>query len=68
MKEIILLSSFLSLKSLLIRFQVSKLGIGCMGLTGVHNSTLFEEAGIEKGITFFDTDDVYGPKTNENFY
>ncbi|KAJ1687058.1 hypothetical protein LUZ63_018448 [Rhynchospora breviuscula] len=52
--------------------EVSKLGFGCMGLTGVYNSPLSEEAGIaiikeafNKGITFFDTSDVYGPKTNE---
>jgi aryl-alcohol dehydrogenase-like predicted oxidoreductase len=52
--------------------EVSKLGFGCMGLTGVYNSPVSEEAGIaiikeafNKGITFFDTADVYGPKTNE---
>lgn len=43
-----------------------------MGLTGVYNSPVSEEAGIaiikeafNQGITFFDTADVYGPKTNE---
>jgi aryl-alcohol dehydrogenase-like predicted oxidoreductase len=68
-KEIVFLPSFLSFKN---HFQVSKLGFGCMGLTGVYNSPLSEEAGIaiikeafNKGITFFDTADVYGPKTNE---
>ncbi|XP_038716379.1 perakine reductase-like [Tripterygium wilfordii] len=47
--------------------QVSKLGFGCMGLTGVYNDPLPEEIGISvikhafhKGITFFDTSDVYG--------
>ncbi|KAJ4820210.1 NAD(P)-linked oxidoreductase superfamily protein [Rhynchospora pubera] len=52
--------------------EVSKLGFGCMGLTGVYNSPVSEEAGIaiikeafNKGITFFDTSDVYGAKTNE---
>ncbi|XAR63605.1 Perakine reductase [Bertholletia excelsa] len=47
--------------------EVSKLGYGCMGLTGVYNSPLPEEDGIEiikyafsKGITFFDTSDIYG--------
>ncbi|XP_020104676.1 probable aldo-keto reductase 1 [Ananas comosus] len=52
--------------------EVSKLGFGCMGLTGIYNSPLSEEAGISiikyafsKGITFFDTADVYGPHTNE---
>ncbi|XP_042416523.1 perakine reductase-like [Zingiber officinale] len=53
-------------------FEVSKLGFGCMGLTGVYNSPVSEEAGIaiikhafNRGITFFDTSDVYGPHTNE---
>ncbi|GLT32704.1 hypothetical protein SLA2020_073500 [Shorea laevis] len=52
--------------------EVSKLGFGCMGLTGVYNSPVSEEEGISiikdafsKGITFFDTADVYGPLTNE---
>ncbi|KAJ3690861.1 hypothetical protein LUZ61_020025 [Rhynchospora tenuis] len=52
--------------------EVSKLGFGCMGLSGVYNSPLAEEAGIaiikeafNKGITFFDTSDIYGPQTNE---
>ncbi|KAH7661637.1 Perakine reductase protein [Dioscorea alata] len=52
--------------------QVSKLGFGCMGLTGAYNSPLPEEEGIaiikyafNQGITFFDTSDVYGPLTNE---
>ncbi|KAG6492355.1 hypothetical protein ZIOFF_047312 [Zingiber officinale] len=53
-------------------FEVSKLGFGCMGLTGVYNSPVSEEAGIaiikhafNRGITFFDTSNVYGPHTNE---
>ncbi|CAK7340949.1 unnamed protein product [Dovyalis caffra] len=52
--------------------EVSKLGFGCMGLTGAYNAPLPEDAGISiikeafsKGITFFDTSDVYGPHTNE---
>ncbi|KAL9450811.1 hypothetical protein AB3S75_012531 [Citrus x aurantiifolia] len=53
--------------------EVSKLGLGCMGLNGTHNSPLPEEDGIavikhafDKGVTFFDTADVYGgPHTNE---
>ncbi|MCL7031403.1 hypothetical protein MKW94_023390 [Papaver nudicaule] len=52
--------------------EVSKLGFGCMGLTGAYNSPLADDAGIailkeafNKGITFFDTSDVYGPHTNE---
>ncbi|KAK3418415.1 hypothetical protein EUGRSUZ_H04375 [Eucalyptus grandis] len=52
--------------------ELSKLGIGCMGLTGVYNSPLSEEDGItiikdayRKGVTFCDTADVYGTNANE---
>ncbi|WJX85547.1 palmitoyltransferase akr1 [Trifolium repens] len=48
-------------------FQVSKLGFGCMGLSGAYNDPLPEQDAISvinyaftKGITFFDTADVYG--------
>ncbi|KAK4339515.1 hypothetical protein RND71_040977 [Anisodus tanguticus] len=43
--------------------EVSKLGFGCMGLTGVYNTPILEEEGIailKEGVTFFDTSDVYG--------
>ncbi|GAV90646.1 Aldo_ket_red domain-containing protein, partial [Cephalotus follicularis] len=47
-------------------------GFGCMGLSGVYSSPLSDEEGISilvdafnKGITFFDTSDFYGPHTNE---
>ncbi|KAM1223040.1 hypothetical protein EV1_010639 [Malus domestica] len=53
-------------------FEVSKLGFGCLGLTGIYNDPVPEELGIsiikhafDKGITFFDTSDVYGPHINE---
>ncbi|XP_077245413.1 putative aldo-keto reductase 1 isoform X2 [Tasmannia lanceolata] len=52
--------------------EVSKLGFGCMGLTGIYNAPLPDEDGISiikeafhKGITFFDTADVYGANANE---
>ncbi|GMY16779.1 probable aldo-keto reductase 1 [Fagus crenata] len=52
--------------------EVSKLGFGCNGLTGAYNDPLSDEEGISvlkhafsKGITFFDTADVYGANTNE---
>ncbi|CAL9135624.1 unnamed protein product [Musa textilis] len=52
--------------------EVSKLGFGCMGLTGMYNAPVSEEAGVaiikhafDNGITFFDTSNVYGPHTNE---
>ncbi|XP_076918688.1 perakine reductase-like [Bidens hawaiensis] len=47
--------------------EVSRLGYGCMGLTGVYNNPLSEQDAIKVlkqaftlGITFFDTADVYG--------
>ncbi|KAK9919563.1 hypothetical protein M0R45_028152 [Rubus argutus] len=54
-------------------FEVSKLGFGCTGLTGIYNDApVSEELGIsiikyafDKGITFFDTSDICGPHTNE---
>ncbi|XP_039140919.1 perakine reductase-like [Dioscorea cayenensis subsp. rotundata] len=52
--------------------EVSRLGYGCLGLTGLYNPPVSEEHGISiiiqaflKGITFFDTADVYGPHSNE---
>ncbi|KAF6141183.1 hypothetical protein GIB67_018273 [Kingdonia uniflora] len=52
--------------------EVSKLGFGCMGLTGMYNDPVSDDIGISvikdafnKGVTFFDTADVYGTNTNE---
>lgn len=52
--------------------EVSKLGFGCLSLTGLYDSPISDELGIsiikeafENGITFFDTSDMYGPLTNE---
>ncbi|XVF31164.1 hypothetical protein REPUB_Repub16aG0122200 [Reevesia pubescens] len=52
--------------------EVSKLGFGCMGLSGSYNDPVPDDVGIaiinhafNRGITFFDTADMYGPKTNE---
>lgn len=52
--------------------QVSKLGFGCMGLSGIYNSPLSNEDGLtiikdaySKRITFFDTADAYGANANE---
>jgi aryl-alcohol dehydrogenase-like predicted oxidoreductase len=52
--------------------QVSALGLGCMGLSfGLgpavdkqHGIALIRAA-VERGVTFFDTAEVYGPFTNE---
>ncbi|KAF0888285.1 hypothetical protein E2562_013729 [Oryza meyeriana var. granulata] len=48
------------------------MGFGCLGLTSAYNSPLDDDAGIaviahafHRGVTFFDTSDVYGPHTNE---
>ncbi|CDP06801.1 unnamed protein product [Coffea canephora] len=47
--------------------EVSRIGFGCMGLTGIYNSPVPEEDGIAilkqayyQGVTFWDTSDVYG--------
>ncbi|XP_002512215.2 perakine reductase [Ricinus communis] len=52
--------------------EVSKLGFGCMGLSGFLNAPVSDEVGISiikeafnRGVTFFDTADYYGPCTNE---
>ncbi|KAH9754033.1 Aldo ket red domain-containing protein [Citrus sinensis] len=52
--------------------EVSKLGLGCMNLSSGYSSPVSEEDGISmikhafsKGITFFDTADVYGQNANE---
>jgi aryl-alcohol dehydrogenase-like predicted oxidoreductase len=52
--------------------KVSALGLGCMGLSfGYGPATDKEQAislirtAVERGITFFDTAEVYGPFTNE---
>src|SRR5215213_4316633 len=52
--------------------EVSALGLGCMGLSyGLGPATDTKEAialiraAVERGVTFFDTAEVYGPYTNE---
>ncbi|TRX73524.1 aldo/keto reductase [Pseudomonas mangiferae] len=52
--------------------EVSALGFGCMGLNFSYSSSLSKadsialiRAAVERGITFFDTAEVYGPFTNE---
>ncbi|KAB2092556.1 hypothetical protein ES319_A02G038900v1 [Gossypium barbadense] len=47
--------------------EVSRLGFGCVGLSGVYNAPLSHEEGcsiikeaFNRGITFFDTADIYG--------
>jgi len=52
--------------------EVSALGLGCMGMIfsygppkDVAEMTKFLHAAVERGITFFDTAEIYGPFTNE---
>jgi aryl-alcohol dehydrogenase-like predicted oxidoreductase len=52
--------------------EVSAIGLGCMGLSFGFGPPVDKQEGIslmraavEKGITFFDTAEVYGPYTNE---
>src|SRR6185503_1650951 len=52
--------------------EVSAIGLGCMGLSFGYGPPVDKQEGIsliraavERGITFFDTAEVYGPFTNE---
>lgn len=52
--------------------EVSALGLGCMGMSfsfppfpEKHEMITFMRKAVERGITFFDTAEVYGPYTNE---
>lgn len=52
--------------------EVSPLGLGCMGLNFSYSHSIDKKesialirAAVERGVTFFDTAEVYGPFTNE---
>lgn len=52
--------------------EVSAVGLGCMGISFSYATQLSKEDGVsliraavERGVTFFDTAEVYGPFTNE---
>lgn len=52
--------------------KVSALGLGCMGMTGVYGAPVDRSDMIrliqdahDRGVTFFDTAEAYGPFTNE---
>jgi aryl-alcohol dehydrogenase-like predicted oxidoreductase len=53
--------------------QVSTIGLGCMGISFSYATKLSKEEGValiraavDRGVTFFDTAEVYGPFTNED--
>ncbi|VTZ28476.1 hypothetical protein MPC4_250004 [Methylocella tundrae] len=52
--------------------KVSAIGLGCMGMSFSYATKLSREEGValiraavERGVTFFDTAEVYGPFANE---
>ena len=52
--------------------EVSAIGLGCMSMTGAYGAVVEKEemislirAAVERGVTFFDTAQVYGPFANE---
>src|SRR5690349_21381780 len=52
--------------------EVSALGLGCMGMTHAYGQAPDKQAmisllrtAVERGVTFFDTAEVYGPFNNE---
>ena len=52
--------------------EVSAIGLGCMGMSGTYGERPDKEAmvaliraAVERGVTLFDTAEVYGPFTNE---
>jgi aryl-alcohol dehydrogenase-like predicted oxidoreductase len=54
------------------KLEVSAIGLGCMGLSFGYGPAVAKPEGIslirsavERGVTFFDTAEVYGPFTNE---
>ncbi|MGN6032555.1 MAG: aldo/keto reductase, partial [Thermomicrobiales bacterium] len=51
---------------------VSAIGLGCMSMTGGYSATpdrtdmiAFIRDAVDRGVTFFDTAEVYGPFVNE---
>ena len=52
--------------------KVSAIGLGCMGISFSYATKLSKDEGValiraavDRGVTFFDTAEVYGPFTNE---
>jgi len=55
------------------KLEVSRLGLGCMGMSAFYTGIGQDDVGaiktihraLELGVTFFDTAEIYGPYTNE---
>jgi aryl-alcohol dehydrogenase-like predicted oxidoreductase len=55
------------------RLEVSRLGLGCMGMSAFYTGAGTDDAGsirtihraVDLGVTFFDTAEIYGPYANE---
>ncbi|MFZ2227750.1 MAG: aldo/keto reductase [Candidatus Nanopelagicaceae bacterium] len=55
------------------KLEVSRIGLGCMGMSAFYTGSGQDDKGaietihyaLERGITFFDTAEIYGPYTNE---
>ena len=54
------------------KLEVSAIGLGCMGLSFAYGPAVDKQTGValiraavERGVTFFDTAEIYGPFTNE---
>ena len=52
--------------------EVSAIGLGCMGMSSAYGPPADKQemislirSAVERGVTFFDTAEVYGPFTNE---
>ena len=52
--------------------EVSAIGLGCMGMTGGYSHrpdpdemVALLHAAVDRGVTFFDTAEIYGPHANE---
>lgn len=63
---------FYDIESSVICQKVSKLGLGCMNISGGYTDPVSDDEGIslikyafDQGITFFDTADIYGANANE---
>src|SRR5438046_1689677 len=62
----------MQLRKLGSNLEVSALGLGCMGMSQSYGTPPDKQAmialirtAVERGITFFDTAEIYGPHTNE---